>query len=417
MKTFVFAASFALCSAAHAQKVDTSVPPYPKVPNPNGFDLYVRAAKLIVPDKPHVDPVNDPELVTDPKVRAKKYSLAKKEAWLRKNAKGFALFQKALKTPTLHPNQRFEVVPLFPHYGTLRQLARYKVVERNAREMRGNWSGSVQSRLDTVQMGNDIGRGGTLIGGLVAIAIQSIGRDQPWAATEKLNLAQTRAAIKRLGAIYDRRLRPAEVLQEEKYAGLVMFRAQLRDPQWRDIRRWNPDATLSDRAQALTVAPEDVIRNYARVMDIHIANARLPLLAPQTPLPKPGDPFTGVLTPVFSRANLNFARNDAGNAVWLVALALRAHKLERGSYPSTLRALVPGFLREVPADPFGGGEPLRYKKTASSYLLWSIGPDGKDDSGKPISYRKNSKPTPGIPRRLPSLMLDSTGDYVAGKNR
>jgi hypothetical protein len=413
---------FALNGVAHAQsvatpKVDTSVPAGPKVPRPNGFDLFVEAEKLIVAAKPAVDSVNDTEVVNDPKIRAEKYSLANKQAWLRKNAAGFALFQKALRTPTRHPNQRFEAAPTFPYYARLRQLARYKSIEVHAREMQGDWNGATQSRLDIVQMGNDTGRGGVLISGLVSIAIEAIGRDTPWPATEKLNLPQTRAALARLQNIYARRLLAADILQEEKYYGLTMLRAQMRDPKWRDITKWDEDATPADRLRALVVSPETVLQNYARTMDVHIANARLPLLAKKAPLPTPNDPFTKVLAPVFSHANLNFARNDAGNAVWLCALALRAYKLENGKYPANLDELAPHYLKEIPADPFGGGEKLRYRRTKDFYVLWSIGPDGKDDGGKPIGRRKGYKPTPGLPARLPSIDFEAKGDYVAGKNR
>jgi hypothetical protein len=343
--------------------------------------------------------------------------LRRKEAWLKQNASAFALFQRALRTPTLHPNQRLENASLFSNYGSLRELARFKTIERKARELHGDWSGSVNSRLDIVQMGTDIGRGGILISGLVSVAIQAIGRDTPWPATKKLTLPQTREAIARLEAIYAHRLRVADILQEEKYYGLTQFRAQFRDPKWRDIQQWDEDATPADRVQALTLTPETVLRNYARMMDVHIANARLPILAAKAPLPAPSDPFTKVLSPIFERANLNFARNDAGNAVWLVALALHAYKLERGAYPENLRALVPDFLRRVPADPFGAGEPLRYKRTEGSYLLWSIGPDGVDNGVIAISHRKGYKPTPGVPPRLPFIDFDSKGDYVAGRNR
>jgi hypothetical protein len=60
---------------------------------------------------------------------------------------------------------------------------------------------------------------------------------------------------------------------------------------------------------------------------------------------------------------------------------------------------------------------LRYKRTQDSYVLWSIGPDGVDNGGKPIPHRAGYKPTSGLPARLPSLDLEGKGDYVAGKNR
>ena len=82
-----------------------------------------------------------------------------------------------------------------------------------------------------------------------------------------------------------------------------------------------------------------------------------------------------------------------------------------------LAELVPGYLSTVPADPFGGGEPLRYKRVENSYLLWSIGPDGVDDGGKPVTGPVRAARFPADKPRLPFLSADSKGDYVAGWNR
>ncbi|HEX8551613.1 MAG TPA: hypothetical protein VF681_08665 [Abditibacteriaceae bacterium] len=379
------------------------------------YDVYVQAAKTIVSATPPVDPVDDPKLETDPKVRAQKYSLARKEAWLRKNAKGFALFQKALTLPVKRTVDTRN--PSFEHYGRLRQLARSKTIERNAREMRGDWFGSVHSRIDTVQMGNDVAVGGTLIASLVGVAIQAIGRDTPWPATEKLNALQARAAIARLEKIYARRVTAAESLQGEKAYGLAVLRNMMRDPKWRTSGGWFEEFPPADRVQLLTVAPETVERNYLRIMDAQIANARLPYTAPKAPIPVADDPVNRSFGSVFNNAGFNFARNDSATAVWMCALALRAFRLENGKYPATLNELAPRYLKEIPADPFGGGEKLRYKRTAKSYLLWSIGPDGKDDGGTPIRHRYGLKLAAGQKRNLPFVSTDSTGDYVAGKNR
>ncbi|HEX8551612.1 MAG TPA: hypothetical protein VF681_08660 [Abditibacteriaceae bacterium] len=383
----------------------------------NGFEMYVEASKLIVNATPAVDPVNDVTRETDPKVRAQKYSLARKEAWLKQNAKGFALFQKALTMPTSHPKiRRFDGI--FPNYGALRQLARDKAIERNAREMRGDWSGSIQSRLDVVQMGNGVSRGGPIIGFLVGAAIEAIGRTEPWAATEKLNASQARDAAARLQKIYTSRFIHVETLQEEKSYGAALLRESFREPTWRDIGRWNKTASPADRVQALTIAPEEIIRNYTRAMDGHITNARLPYSASKAVVAEPADPFSrSMLGDYYGQIRFLSARSDASNAVWLCALALRAFRVENGTYPTRLDELMSGYLKAVPADPFGGGEKLRYKRTANSYVLWSIGPDGKDDGGKPVPARYRVKPSAWEKPRLPFIEADSNGDYVAGKNR
>jgi hypothetical protein len=62
-------------------------------------------------------------------------------------------------------------------------------------------------------------------------------------------------------------------------------------------------------------------------------------------------------------------------------LAIRAHALEHGRNPAKLDDLVPGYLPEVPKDPFGGG-PFVYRLTPTGYELHSSGVDSA--TGKPI---------------------------------
>ena len=63
------------------------------------------------------------------------------------------------------------------------------------------------------------------------------------------------------------------------------------------------------------------------------------------------------------------------------ALALKRYQMRHGQYPSELSALVPELLASIPRDPVDG-QPLRYHlKPDGSFLLYSIGEDGKDDGG------------------------------------
>jgi hypothetical protein len=45
-----------------------------------------------------------------------------------------------------------------------------------------------------------------------------------------------------------------------------------------------------------------------------------------------------------------------------------------------LNELVPTYLSSLPRDPFDG-EPLRFKRRASGYVVYSIGSDLRDDGG------------------------------------
>lgn len=69
--------------------------------------------------------------------------------------------------------------------------------------------------------------------------------------------------------------------------------------------------------------------------------------------------------------------------VLLAQTAVEAYRLHRGRYPDQLDELVPDFLAAVPDDGYLPG-PLRYRRTADSYVCWSVGPDLTDDGGRPL---------------------------------
>jgi hypothetical protein len=66
----------------------------------------------------------------------------------------------------------------------------------------------------------------------------------------------------------------------------------------------------------------------------------------------------------------------------ITAVALKRYQLRNGNYPPTLKALVPQFLPAVPRDPVDGN-PLRYQQSGKTFMLYSIGEDGRDNGGDP----------------------------------
>lgn len=71
-----------------------------------------------------------------------------------------------------------------------------------------------------------------------------------------------------------------------------------------------------------------------------------------------------------------------------LAVALQACRNQTGAWPDTLDALVPEFIEAIPAD-WVDGKPLRYLPSAQDNpdakpTIYSIGPDGDDDHGKPL---------------------------------
>jgi hypothetical protein len=62
------------------------------------------------------------------------------------------------------------------------------------------------------------------------------------------------------------------------------------------------------------------------------------------------------------------------------ALAAERYRQEKGNWPDTLDALVPTYLKQVPADPYDG-KPLRLRRTDDGIIVYSIGPDRADNGG------------------------------------
>ncbi len=63
-----------------------------------------------------------------------------------------------------------------------------------------------------------------------------------------------------------------------------------------------------------------------------------------------------------------------------IALALAACLAEQGEYPENLADLSPDYLAEIPKDLFAEYD-FRYARTDAAYLLYGVGPNGKDEGG------------------------------------
>jgi hypothetical protein len=65
----------------------------------------------------------------------------------------------------------------------------------------------------------------------------------------------------------------------------------------------------------------------------------------------------------------------------ITGIAVERFRLAQGRLPEKLDKLVPQFLSVVPVDPFDG-QPLRYRRLEKGYVIYSVGRDGHDNSGR-----------------------------------
>ena len=85
------------------------------------------------------------------------------------------------------------------------------------------------------------------------------------------------------------------------------------------------------------------------------------------------------LSPVFQRV----IKAETSRHIAIAAIALKRYEFKHGNYPPDLNSLVPEFVSKVPLDPVDG-QPLRYRRNADgTFVLYSVGENGKDDGGNP----------------------------------
>ncbi|HEX5400134.1 MAG TPA: hypothetical protein VFY06_13900 [Verrucomicrobiae bacterium] len=84
------------------------------------------------------------------------------------------------------------------------------------------------------------------------------------------------------------------------------------------------------------------------------------------------------------------ARAEVARNVVVTAIALKRYELRHHQFPDTLSELVPDFLKVVPTD-YMNGQPLHYRRNGNgTFLLYSVGENGKDDGGSP-EWEKTSE--------------------------
>jgi hypothetical protein len=179
------------------------------------------------------------------------------------------------------------------------------------------------------------------------------------------------------------------------------------------------DPLVKDWPKLPDFVKRKVLGDYSRFTDEAIRKIRLPYASkPVMPEPKrslnpaywPADIVLVIFTPVFDTPwfmDLSWRTRDDLVAV---ALALQAYHQDHHRYSDKLSALAPAYLPRLPADPFAMNGTFGYRREGGRYVLWSLGPDCKDDGGKPITDPKQ----PAAYRY--TIAKESKGDIVAGVN-
>ena len=114
-----------------------------------------------------------------------------------------------------------------------------------------------------------------------------------------------------------------------------------------------------------------------------------------------GEFLVGSLAPTISWAARAEDRGAMQFAATRLAFALAAYRADRGGYPAKLADLAPKYIAEIPKDIFNDAD-LHYRQENGGYLLYSVGPNGKDDGGKGRDECKNGEGWDDIAVHMPA---------------
>jgi len=112
-------------------------------------------------------------------------------------------------------------------------------------------------------------------------------------------------------------------------------------------------------------------------------------------LPRDRYALVRAMLPALDRVMELGYRGRALHEATLTILVLQRYRQEKGSYPAALDELKrAGYLDALPADPYGA-QSLSYQVTNDSFVLYSLGPDFRDDGGE-SGRTQEGKPKPWV---------------------
>jgi hypothetical protein len=256
----------------------------------------------------------------------------------------------------------------------------------------------MSASLDAIELGVKMGRGGPLIHCLAGHGSRW-GVDAGERVIRSLSAAEARATGQRLDRILPELPTLAAALKEQRLVELARLREELTEPPpWPSPPADSllPMPAASDlwahlvhglRPKSLHYGEMD--RHFRRLVEV----ARLPYADRRFPI------SNGEMDRHFGAAMLwvtydqpfrvedmsfEFTQHEAYLRLFRTRLALQEYQQTHGRWPATLQEAASKLPRDAVIDPFSGGR-LHYVREGDGYLLYSVGPDLKDDGGRPLS--------------------------------
>jgi hypothetical protein len=309
--------------------------------------------------------------------------------------------------------------PLFwsvalPPLNSLRDLAKLGVWRSRLDRAQGRIQQSIEDCIAIARAGSHWQGNGTLVEQLVGLAICALSRDETLRLVDaqKLSAANLHNLQDELSRIYQDGFPPIN-LDGEKLFFMDVVQRSFTDggPGGGHLvpKRWEQLTNLIDFSNdardqryfmpyftALSMVHARRDATVAKANELYGLGARLAKMTPydrhvtnqKTPdeilfsMPRYRYFLIQTFMPACARVSEIAFRGKMHYESTLTVLALKRWRLEKGAYPQTLNELIAGgFLKALPLDPYSD-KPLIYRKTGDDFILYSVGPNFKDDDGK-----------------------------------
>ncbi|MDH7501529.1 MAG: hypothetical protein QHJ82_02285, partial [Verrucomicrobiota bacterium] len=300
-------------------------------------------------------------------------------------------------------------------FRTFKSLGQVFSISARLNLLGGNAESACSDIESILAFGEAAGSQPLLIGFLVKVSLIELGAQPLWSGLAdrrwpESQLARLESRLGQVNLVADYR----RCMRGERSLALAMLGAEA------NIGVFAATSSTNEGSQARTQRTSTVFRGWPRALiyrnQISVAegfhaflegrvdparpSVRLSPAAEHDPALdafKKASPYNFLFPRLFHATGKTIYKAAAGQTTVTlarVACALERHRLAKGRYPETLAELAPGFISRVPADPVNGG-PLKYRLIDQDrYVLYSVGPDGVDDGGKPISKAQVKEDVP-----------------------
>jgi hypothetical protein len=296
--------------------------------------------------------------------------LAERKALLAANARAIATVRAALEQEYQQP-LTYDMTQTFPEYAECRELARMLSFASHTYADLGNYPEAARCATDAMALGVKIPRGGALIGMLVGVACEAIGRKALANVAPKLDAATLKATLERLDRLDTRRWPLAETFEVEHLWSQKSIRdlAKMGPAELAKSVGMDPASENRWLGWRLMLTPKRLAaehndRYYAKLIAIVKQPYRKDVGT--SPEPRDTDPINEILTPGFSQSQFAVARNSTETNLLRARLAFQ----------------LTGKPDPRFTDPLGQDQPLKFKKDGAKTVFYSVGPDGDDDGGQ-----------------------------------